>query len=395
MAEIEFQHVSKVFEGGVSALDDLSLTVADGEFLVLVGPSGCGKSTALRLVAGLEQLTDGLILADGRPLNHLTPQERNVAVVFQNYALYPHKTVRQNLEFPLRMMKLPKDERRRKVQEAADLLGLHPVLDRRPKELSGGQQQRVAMGRAIVREPNVFLMDEPLSNLDAKLRVEIRAQIAELQKRVGTTTIYVTHDQVEAMTLGDRVGVMCDGRLQQVARADEVYQRPANVFVATFIGSPRMNVFRARLEKSGGDVRLQSGGREWTLPGEVHEAFALDPHLGRDVLAGLRPEAFEEVPQDRHENVIEAKVRAVEALGHERIVYADCDVDLLPDAALSGARPDAGRAPEQDDEPGELQALVVRLPPGGAVERGDRLRIAAKLEQLHFFDLNGNALERR
>jgi multiple sugar transport system ATP-binding protein len=393
VARIEFQHVSKVFEGGVTALDDLSLTVEDGELLVLVGPSGCGKSTALRLVAGLERVTDGVILADGESLNELTPQERNVAVVFQNYALYPHKTVRQNLEFPLRMMKLPKKERRRKVDEAAGLLGLRSLLDRRPKELSGGQQQRVAMGRAIVREPIAFLMDEPLSNLDAKLRVEIRAQIAGLQQRIGTTTIYVTHDQVEAMTLGDRVGILRDGRLQQVAHSQEVYDRPANVFVATFIGSPRMNVLRARLEKTNaGEVCLRSGDHRWVVPRDDSHGADLESHIGEEVLAGLRPEAFQKAAGDQQDDVLEVTVVALEALGHERIVYADCDLDVLSDEALAGIRHERDQPVREENAGEEAPPLIVRLPTGGALNRGDRARFKANLKRLHLFDCAGNAI---
>jgi multiple sugar transport system ATP-binding protein len=403
MAQVEFRDVSKVFERDVTALDHLSLTIEDGEFMVLVGPSGCGKSTALRLVAGLETLTAGTILADGKPLNELTPQERNVAVVFQNYALYPHKTVRQNLEFPLRMMKMPRRERQRKVAEAAELLGLQKLLDRRPKGLSGGQQQRVAMGRAIVREPIAFLMDEPLSNLDAKLRVEIRAQIAELQRRVGTTTLYVTHDQVEAMTLGERVGVLRDGRLQQVSSAQELYSRPANVFVATFIGSPRMNVFLARLEKTGdGELLLQSGAQRWRLPRDDRRRSQLASHVGRKVLCGLRPEAFEQVGEKQREAILEVTVRAMEALGHERIVYADCRLDTLSDEALARIAPDIEEtAPEdagenearrQESAASENPPLVVRLPAGAALNRNDRLRLAADIGQVHLFDRQGHAL---
>jgi multiple sugar transport system ATP-binding protein len=366
VARIEFQHVSKVFEGGVTALDDLSLTVEDGELLVLVGPSGCGKSTALRLVAGLERVTDGVILADGESLNELTPQERNVAVVFQNYALYPHKTVRQNLEFPLRMMKLPKKERRRKVDEAAGLLGLRSLLDRRPKELSGGQQQRVAMGRAIVRE---------------------------LQQRISTTTIYVTHDQVEAMTLGDRVGILRDGRLQQVAHSQEVYDRPANVFVATFIGSPRMNVLRARLEKTNaGEVCLRSGDHRWVVPRDDSHGADLESHIGEEVLAGLRPEAFQKAAGDQQDDVLEVTVVALEALGHERIVYADCDLDVLSDEALAGIRHERDQPVREENAGEKAPPLIVRLPTGGALNRGDRARFKANLKRLHLFDCAGNAI---
>jgi multiple sugar transport system ATP-binding protein len=396
MARIEFQHVTKVFEGNVTALEDLSLTVEDGEFLVLVGPSGCGKSTALRLIAGLERATGGVILADGEPLNELPPQERNVAVVFQNYALYPHKTVRQNLEFPLRMMKLPKRARLRKVAKVAELLGLGPFLDRSPKELSGGQQQRVAMGRAIVREPIAFLMDEPLSNLDAKLRVEIRAQIADLQQRLGTTTVYVTHDQIEAMTLGHRVGVLRNGRLQQIARSSELYDRPANVFVATFIGSPRMNVFWARLEKTeGGEVGLRCGDHRWIVPHSASANVDLEAFIGAEILAGLRPEAFHRAGEDRQGTALDVTIRAIEALGHECVIYGDCSLNLLSDDALARINGERNQAASSHLAADRTAPLTVRLPAGEALNRGDRLRLEAETERLHLFDGRGNAIARR
>jgi len=393
VAEIEFRNVCKIFDGNVTALDNLSLTIDDGEFMVLVGPSGCGKSTALRLVAGLEQITDGQILADGKPLNALTPQERNVAVVFQNYALYPHKTVRQNLDFPLKMMKLRKSDRQRRIAETARLLGLEAFLDRRPKKLSGGQQQRVAMGRAIVREPIAFLMDEPLSNLDAKLRVEIRAQIADVQKRIRTTTLYVTHDQVEAMTLGDRVGVLQGGRLQQVARSQELYDCPTNVFVATFIGSPRMNIFPARVGKSaGGQVRLHSDNQQWEVPLNNSRSARLDQHIDTTVFVGLRPEAFAPAGEQQQDPPLEGTVTAIEALGHERIVYVNTTLNILSDGALSRFNHDAVH---ERDEPGRHKSgepLIVRMPAGQPMNRGDRIRLRPLWQKIHFFDDKGNAL---
>jgi len=393
MARIVFQNVTKVFMDRVTALDNFSLSVADGELFVLVGPSGCGKSTALRLVAGLEHPTAGAILADGKPLNDLTPQERNVAVVFQNYALYPHKTVRQNLDFPLKMMKLARPERRRRIEEAAALLGLRPLLNRRPRELSGGQQQRVAMGRAIVRQPIAFLMDEPLSNLDAKLRVDIRAQIAALQHRLGITTIYVTHDQVEALTLGDRVGVLQGGRLQQAARPKEIYDRPANVFVATFMGSPRMNVFRAVLEKTGrGELLLRSGHHGWPLPASCRRAGSLAEHIGRELLAGLRPEAFEQAAREPQPPSLEGTIRAREALGHEHIAYLDCSLELLSDASLARLRHGEDQAAPHVGDPDQPPPLIVRIPAGEAPDPGGRLSLRPHFEQLHLFGPDGEAL---
>src|SRR5918911_1363794 len=259
MAEVTFDEVDKVFEGDVHAVVDLTLEVGDGEFLVLVGPSGCGKTTALRMVAGLEEISDGTVSIGGRVVNDLTPKERDIAMVFQNYALYPHLSVAENIAFGLRLRKTPKKTVDERVQWAGRLLGLSQYLDRRPKELSGGQRQRVAMGRAIVREPRAFLMDEPLSNLDAKLRVQMRAEIARIQRELGATTIYVTHDQVEAMTMGDRVAVLRKGRLQQVDTPQRLYASPANLFVASFIGSPSMNLIQAKVERRNGSLAVAVG----------------------------------------------------------------------------------------------------------------------------------------
>src|SRR5918911_1394195 len=259
MAEVEFKDVDKIYDNGVQAVFDLSLRIQDGEFLVLVGPSGCGKTTALRMVAGLEEISDGTVSIGGRVVNDLTPKERDIAMVFQNYALYPHLSVAENIAFGLRLRKTPKKTVDERVQWAGRLLGLSQYLDRRPKELSGGQRQRVAMGRAIVRQPQVFLMDEPLSNLDAKLRVQMRAEIARIQRELGTTTIYVTHDQVEAMTMGDRVAVMRKGELQQTDRPQRLYDSPANLFVASFIGSPAMNLIQAKVERRNGSLAVAVG----------------------------------------------------------------------------------------------------------------------------------------
>src|SRR5439155_674496 len=280
VAAIRFTHVFKDYGGGGLAVNDLNLEIAEGEFVVLVGPSGCGKTTALRMVAGLEEITDGEIRIGDRVVNDLAPRDRDIAMVFQNYALYPHKTVYDNLAFGLRMRKVPKDERRARVEEIAQKLGLADMLERRPGQLSGGQRQRVAMGRAIVREPKAFLMDEPLSNLDAKLRVQMRAEIARIQKALEVTTLYVTHDQVEAMTMGDRVAVMRDGVLQQVDTPQHLYDSPRNLFVASFVGSPPMNIFEASVEGDGS--RLAFGETQLDLPGR-----ALREYAGRRIAVGI------------------------------------------------------------------------------------------------------------
>ncbi len=294
MAEVVLSALSKVFPGGTVALDDVDLTVADGEFVVLVGPSGCGKSTLLRVVAGLEVATGGTVSIGGKVVNQLSPKDRDIAMVFQSYALYPHMTVDENLGFGLKIRRVPKARARETVHEVAHVLSLEPLLARKPKALSGGQRQRVAMGRAMVRHPKVFLMDEPLSNLDAKLRVAMRGELTRLHHQYGTTTIYVTHDQVEAMTLGDRIAVLNAGRLQQVGTPDELYRSPVNVFVAGFIGSPAMNLAHAELASGPGDrLVLRVAGHEWPLtPGLIGRYPTLPQLLGRRLILGLRPSAL-------------------------------------------------------------------------------------------------------
>src|SRR6266853_6665839 len=297
MAQIILEHVEKAYAGGVKAIDDLSLDVKDGEFMVFVGPSGCGKSTALRSIAGLEEITAGTITIGNRVVNDLPPKDRDIAMVFQNYALYPHMTVEQNLAFGLQLRKTPKDEIKRRVNEAAKMLGLDQYLKRKPAALSGGQRQRVAMGRAIVREPQAFLMDEPLSNLDAKLRVQMRAEIARIQRDLQVTTIYVTHDQSEAMTLGDRVCALRGGFLQQADRPQVLYDRPANLFVAGFIGSPAMNLVEAELADQDGGPVARFGPHELLLPQEdVQTRPALRGYSGRRIALGIRPEDIEDIP---------------------------------------------------------------------------------------------------
>jgi len=313
MAGIEFHRVFKRFPGGITAVEDLSLAIEDGEFMIFVGPSGCGKTTALRMVAGLEEISEGEIRIGGRRVNELDPQDRDIAMVFQNYALYPHKSVRDNIAFPLRMQRMGRTEISQRVGEVAALLGIEALLERRPGELSGGQRQRVAMGRAIVRHPQVFLMDEPLSNLDAKLRIQMRVELVKLHRRLGVTTIYVTHDQTEAMTLGQRVAVLSQGRIQQVAPPRQLYLHPANLFVASFIGSPPMNFVKGRL-RSGG---IEVGPVDFDLPAEF---------MGRvmpgksELLVGLRPESLQLLPPGKREAFM-AEIEVIEQLGAESYVY--------------------------------------------------------------------------
>jgi multiple sugar transport system ATP-binding protein len=367
MAAVAFRRVDKTYPDGTRALRDLDLTVADGEMMVLVGPSGCGKSTALRLLAGLDPVSAGAVWIDDECVNGLSPQQRDVAMVFQNYALYPHMTVRRNLEFPLRMMHLAKSEIRSRVGATASLLGLTELLERRPRQLSGGQRQRVAMGRAMVRQPRVFLMDEPLSNLDAKLRTQIRAEIANLQRRLGVTTLYVTHDQVEAMTLGDRIAVLEAGRLQQVGPPQELYDRPANAFVAAFLGNPGMNIIPARLSRETGLLQLASS--RWHISVERLATDLRTPveQLEGPILVGLRPEAF----SPRLAPASEVIVETVESLGHERLVY------FRPAAVASST---------------EQKPLVARLPGPQAEMAGQSIELGFDCAQLHFFTEQGGVI---
>jgi multiple sugar transport system ATP-binding protein len=372
VAEITLDNVSKVFSGGVVAVDGVSLTIGSGEFLVLVGPSGCGKSTLLRMIAGLEEVTDGTIAIGGEDVTELPPRARDIAMVFQSYALYPHMTVRQNLGYGLKVRKTPKREIDERVSRAAGLLGLDQLLDRKPAALSGGQRQRVAMGRAIVREPKAFLMDEPLSNLDAKLRVSMRAQLAALHSRLETTTIYVTHDQIEAMTLGQRVAVMRDGLIQQVDTPQELYARPANLYVAAFIGSPAMNLVEAEVV----DGRLVFGG--FAIPLATLHA----PRAGR-VIAGIRPEAFEDAafadPALPH---LDVNVEVVEELGADTHVLFSV---AAPRVDVSEVRAAAG---DEDAELGAVEGslFTARVDPGTSAKPGSPLRLAVDPSRFHYFD---------
>jgi len=376
MAPVSLEKINKVYENGFHAVKDLSVTIADGEFMVLVGPSGCGKTTALRMVAGLEDITSGILRIGGKEANDETPKQRDIAMVFQNYALYPHMTVADNIGFALKLRKLPKDQLRAKVNEAAEILGLTDWLDRKPGQLSGGQRQRVAMGRAIVREPSVFLMDEPLSNLDAKLRVQMRAEVQRIQRRIGVSTIYVTHDQVEAMTMGDRVTVLREGLLQQVDTPQVLYDNPDNIFVAAFIGSPSMNLYDATL---GTDARsLKLGSQEVDLPESVLVARpALRGYAGKKVVAGLRPEHLPAESENATGPKLVGDVELIEALGSEQVVHFTIDANrVLAEGAVDK---DEAAAVKHGEGVARVGAKV-------PVKVGDRITFAVSIEDMKFFD---------
>jgi multiple sugar transport system ATP-binding protein len=388
MAEIVMDGVSKVYTDGTPAVSDLNLDIQDGEFIVLVGPSGCGKTTALRMVAGLETITHGSIRIGERVVNGVPPKERDIAMVFQNYALYPHMSVYDNMAFGLKLRKLDKSEIDRRVRKAGDILGLDELLQRKPKALSGGQRQRVAMGRAIVREPKAFLMDEPLSNLDAKLRVQMRSEIARIQHELSTTTIYVTHDQVEAMTMGDRVAVIRKGVLQQVDTPQYLYDHPNNLFVAGFIGSPAMNLVEAQMDADGtGGVSF--GSFHLTIPSEVFgQRPALRGYAGRSVILGLRPEDLEdaslvaEAPEDRR---IRARVLLREALGADVVVHLKIDApEVLTDDTKELAD-DLGIETMPNAATGE-SVFLARLNPRTEAKADDAVDLVVDVARLHFFD---------
>ncbi|MBQ8151768.1 MAG: sn-glycerol-3-phosphate ABC transporter ATP-binding protein UgpC [Firmicutes bacterium] len=354
MAGITFKNVVKTYDNGVTVVPDLNMEIKDKEFELLVGPSGCGKSTTLRMIAGLETITSGDMYIGETRMNTVPPKERNIAMVFQNYALYPHMTVYKNMAFALELAKVPKEEIDRKVKEAAAILGLEPYLDRKPKALSGGQRQRVALGRAMVRNPEVFLLDEPLSNLDAKLRTEMRSQISKLHKQLGTTFVYVTHDQTEAMTMGDRICVMKDGIIQQFDTPQNLYDSPCNLFVAGFIGSPQMNFINATVEKSGDEYVLRFGEAKLTL-----KYKELEPYVGKEVICGIRPEDFHAEPQFfGGENVIDAYIDLDEMMGSESYLY------------LNYAD----------------QKLITRVPARYAKKADENIQLAIDPEKVHVFD---------
>jgi multiple sugar transport system ATP-binding protein len=387
MGQIVLDHVTKTYPGGVKGIDDLSLDIADGEFMVLVGPSGCGKSTALRSIAGLEEITSGTISIGSQVVNDLPPKDRDIAMVFQNYALYPHMTVEQNLAFGLQQRKTPKDEIKRRVNEVASLLGLEDYLKRKPAALSGGQRQRVAMGRAIVREPKAFLMDEPLSNLDAKLRVSMRASLSQLHERLGVTTVYVTHDQVEAMTLGQRVCVMRDGKLQQADSPQALFNSPVNLFVAGFMGSPAMNFVGARLVREDGPAVVFADNR-LPVPESVLAARpALRDYFGRDLILGIRPSDFEDGSlADSAWPRIPATADVTEALGSEMHVLFRVDAPPVQHAALG----EAAAADAEDDAALPLAAgkslWTARVAARSAITPGQPVELAVDTSNLQFFD---------
>jgi multiple sugar transport system ATP-binding protein len=388
MADVIFDKVEKVYDNDVHAVHDLSLEIGDGEFVVLVGPSGCGKTTALRMVAGLEEITDGKISIGARVVNDLTPKERDIAMVFQNYALYPHLSVADNIGFGLRLRHTPKDVVDERVQWAAKFLGLTPYLNRRPKELSGGQRQRVAMGRAIVRKPQVFLMDEPLSNLDAKLRVQMRAEIARIQHEMSVTTIYVTHDQVEAMTMGDRVAVMRKGELQQMAEPQALYDSPKNLFVASFIGSPAMNIFEGTVERRNGGLAVELGDQELPIPSDVAQRRpALGGYAGRTLAVGIRPEHLEDAAIARNGGGrLRGRVQLTEALGSEILAHVEVHAKpVMTEDVVEGA---VVSADEQEVAADLMSATIVgRLDPASRVRPDSDVELAVDTEKLQFFDL--------
>jgi len=389
MAQITLDEVDKTFGRGVKAVNHLSLEVQDGEFMVLVGPSGCGKSTALRIIAGLEEVSHGTIRIGDRVVNGVPPKDRDIAMIFQNYALYPQMTVAQNLAFGLRMRKTPKKEIERRVRNAASILGLEPLLARRPAALSGGQRQRVAMGRAIVREPQAFLMDEPLSNLDAKLRVGVRASLVELHERLHVTTVYVTHDQVEAMTLGHRVCVLRDGMLQQVDTPQNLFDHPVNLFVGGFIGSPSMNIVKAGVISGDDGMAVTFAGHRLPVPEEVVRASSgIEAYVGRDVILGIRPSDFEDARlADESWPRMPVVTHMTEALGSEIHVIFAIDAPPVEHKDL------ADLVPEKEEEEGSASSLyggkslwTARVNARSTVRIGDRIELAVDTRNLHFFD---------
>ncbi len=393
MAEITLDDVSKIYPDGTQAVNSLDLGIEDGEFMVLVGPSGCGKTTALRMVAGLEEISKGTVRIGERVVNDVPSRDRDIAMVFQNYALYPHMSVYENMAFGLKLRKLPKEEINDRVRRAADILGLEEFLRRKPRALSGGQRQRVAMGRAIVREPQAFLMDEPLSNLDAKLRVQMRSEIAKIQHDLKVTTIYVTHDQTEAMTMGDRVAVIKKGELQQVDAPQTLYDRPLNLFVAGFIGSPAMNMVGARLSRSDGSILADFGGFRLRVGDEALKARPeLEKFDGKEVVLGIRPEDMEDAslvqgaPQDR---LISSTVDLREALGSEVLVHFAVDAPIVLTEDTRELAVDVGAEALEDLEERAKRAksaFVAQLSPRTRLREGDRMEVVVDTNRLHFFD---------
>src|SRR5580658_2390093 len=383
MAAISLENVAKTYPNGVEVIADLSLEIGDGEFMVLVGPSGCGKTTALRMVAGLERITKGIVKIGGRVVNDVSPKHRDIAMVFQNYALYPHMTVEENIGFSLKLRKLPRDEVKMKVRDTIDLLGLTECVNRKPLQLSGGQRQRVAMGRAIVREPSAFLMDEPLSNLDAKLRVQMRSEVTRIQRQVGVATLYVTHDQVEAMTMGDRVAVIRAGTLQQCDKPQALYDNPNNLFVAAFIGSPAMNLFEAQITEGASAVIIGSQRIELN-DAVLSDRPGVRAYANRRIVLGIRPEDLPMAAADGSgavgSSTLDGDVELVEALGSDLLIHFSIDAQRVE---VEGAMED-----DDDLTPATLQTAqgVARIEPRSTVAHGDRVRLSVNPIRLHFFD---------
>jgi multiple sugar transport system ATP-binding protein len=389
MATLVLEDVTKVYPNGTVAVDDLGLEVDDGEFMVLVGPSGCGKTTALRMVAGLEEITSGTVRIGDDVVNDEAPGDRDVAMVFQNYALYPHMTVADNIGFALKIRRMPKEEIEQRVHQAARVLGLTEQLQRKPGQLSGGQRQRVAMGRAIVREPRAFLMDEPLSNLDAKLRVQMRGEIQRIQRRLGVATLYVTHDQIEAMTMGDRVAVLRAGKLQQVDPPRKLYDAPTNLFVAAFIGSPAMNLFEARVSADASSVRL--GEQELELPAALQSQEGVRSFADKDVVVGIRPEDFEDASRRREAPAgrrLAGDVDLVEALGPEQLVYLRIGAPRVETEDLVAGEADADETGVGESEitGSAHEQCVARVAPTSTIEAGARAEFVVDVDRLHLFD---------
>ena len=400
MAGVTFDQVTKTYADGTTAVNALDLEIEDGEFMVLVGPSGCGKTTALRMVAGLEDISRGVLKIGERVVNHVPSRDRDIAMVFQSYALYPHLTVYDNIAFGLKIKKLPKDEIEKRVENAARILGLEPFLKRKPRALSGGQRQRVAMGRAIVRQPQAFLMDEPLSNLDAKLRVQMRAEIAGIQHDLGVTTIYVTHDQIEAMTMGDRVAVMRKGELQQMNTPQNLYSDPKNLFVASFIGSPSMNLVEAQVERQNGGLVVRIGDQELPVPADVSSARpALAGYAGRKVALGIRPEQLEDaalVRDGANGNRLRGRVLLTEALGSELLAHVELSgKPVVTDDVLEGAveLEDAIVDDLAQKADAERATFIGRFDAASEVRPDHVIDMVVDTAKLQFFDLDtGNAI---
>ena len=391
MGAIKITDVGKIYPNGTRALEDVNIEINDGEFVVLVGPSGCGKTTLLRMVAGLEDITEGEISISEKVVNEVAPKDRDIAMVFQNYALYPHMSVYDNMAFSLKLRKLPKEEIDKKVKDAAKTLEISELLDRKPKALSGGQRQRVAMGRAIVRNPEAFLMDEPLSNLDAKLRVQMRAELGQLHTQLETTTLYVTHDQVEAMTMGDRVAVIRKGELQQINTPREIYLYPKNIFVAGFIGSPAMNFVYADVKISGKKAELSFGDELITCDGE--SAKKLEKMDGEQIVLGIRPEAFEDsnyAKDSEYSGSISIKVTLLEQLGSDSYLHFYKDIKPVQTEAIEEILADEG---EDISLLGDQTKFIARINPNSTAKEGEEIKLSVDQSKLHFFDPDtGNAL---